>query len=304
VGRGPSLVGVLAAVLLVAASIGAPSRATAWTNGACPTSSGVTVVVDFSALGGGVAVRCAPGEPASGFAALTGAGFSIEQVRNVPGFLCRIDGLPGPERESCMNTPPATAHWSYWTAPRGGSWSYVSSGAGTRTPPPGSVEGWAFVDGAGGAQPPSVPPPAPPAPPATPRPTVVPTPPPDATPRPAPATPTAAPSRAETPSNGPSADPSAGPTGDPSVTAVGTATPTDRRPLTTPSAGEDAAPIVRAGSSEDPGGGLRPDLTAGDRGAGEAPSVPVGTILGAALVLGLGGAGALVARRRAAHPDA
>mgnify|MGYP006976762659 CR=1 FL=1 len=123
---------------------------------ACSGTFGVTVVVDFTAFGGGVQVECAPGDPASGLEALQDAGFTVTGTKRWGlAFVCRIDGLPTPATEPCINTPPATAYWSYWHAPSGGSWSYSSSGASSYDPAPGTVEGWSF--GAGSA--PSTPPP-------------------------------------------------------------------------------------------------------------------------------------------------
>lgn len=123
---------------------------------ACSGTSGVTVVVDFTAFGGGVQVQCALGDPATGLEALQDAGFTVTgTARWGLAFVCRIDGLPTPADEPCINTPPATAYWSYWHAPSGGSWSYSSSGASSYDPAPGTVEGWSF--GAGSA--PSIPPP-------------------------------------------------------------------------------------------------------------------------------------------------
>ncbi|MDX1620436.1 MAG: hypothetical protein R3320_05565 [Nitriliruptorales bacterium] len=150
---------ILAAVLTVA-GIGTSGAALA--SGACPTlDDGVTVVVDFRGLGAGVHVRCAPGDPASGFAALRGAGFSYEEVAAWPGVLCRIDGLPGTDREDCQDMPPGDAYWAYFHAERGGSWSYSSTGAGRYDPAVGSVEGWSFSEGGGAQQPRQDPPPPP-----------------------------------------------------------------------------------------------------------------------------------------------
>ena len=61
-----------------------------------------------------------------------------------PGLLCRINGEPA--SDPCHGAPPPDAYWGYWHAPRGGSWTYSSSGAGSRVPPAGSVEGWSFGD--------------------------------------------------------------------------------------------------------------------------------------------------------------
>ncbi|WP_086661146.1 hypothetical protein [Lentzea kentuckyensis] len=126
---------------------------------------GVTVVVDFRALGGGVQQGCAPGSPTSGVAALTAAGFGYTYASRQQGFVCRINGKPGADADRCVTTSPASAYWSYWHGSPGGSWSYSNQGAATYVPARGTVEGWAF--GAGeqpGIAPPAAPAPVPPAP--------------------------------------------------------------------------------------------------------------------------------------------
>jgi hypothetical protein len=134
-----------------AAAVPAPALAAP-----CSGTSGVTVVVDFTALGGGVTVACALGDPNTGIAALQGGGFSVTGTKRWGlAFVCRINGLPAPAAEPCVNTPPATAYWSYWHAPAGGSWTFSTVGATGYNPAPGTVEGWAF--GAGTA--PAIPPP-------------------------------------------------------------------------------------------------------------------------------------------------
>ncbi|GAA2979504.1 hypothetical protein GCM10010483_24580 [Actinokineospora diospyrosa] len=149
------LTGFLASAALV---VGAPTATAA----ACE-STGVTVVVDFGSLGGGVQTRCAPGDPNSGLAALAQAGFGYTFPTRQPGFVCRIDNRPGPDIDACVNTPPATAYWSYWHADRGGSWNYSSFGAANRDPASGTVEGWSYGAGkAPGVAPPAKPAPIPP----------------------------------------------------------------------------------------------------------------------------------------------
>jgi hypothetical protein len=128
---------------------------------AAACADGVTVVVDYRELGAGVQTGCASGSPASGLAALSGAGFGYTFPTRQPGFVCRINELPGTDREACVSTPPAKAYWSYWHAQPGGSWSYSSLGAGSYEPPAGSVEGWAF----GAGEQPGISPPQRPAPP-------------------------------------------------------------------------------------------------------------------------------------------
>jgi hypothetical protein len=148
---------------------------------------GVWVVVDARADGGGLTTRCAPGAPAHGLAALEAAGHGYTFVPRIVGMVCTIDGRPN----GC-NGAPADAYWSYWHAEAGGSWTYSTRGAGNRTPPPGSVEGWSF----GSGQPPGTRPPANPPPPE---------------PKPAPtasAEPAPAPSPAPKPAPAPSASPS------------------------------------------------------------------------------------------------
>lgn len=156
-----------ASLLLISAclTMGATSLdvddAGAWTDGACNSNSGITVVIDFQELGGGTYVRCAPGPVDSGFAALRQAGIQFQSSVRFPGFLCKIAGKP--ENDPCINASPASAYWSYWLAPRGGAWCYSNLGAGSRTPPAGTVEGWSFSLGKTGSTspPPRVPPPSP-----------------------------------------------------------------------------------------------------------------------------------------------
>jgi hypothetical protein len=144
----------MCALIVAAAPFVTPQPAGAWSDGPCPTSDGVTVVVDFQGLGGGVHVRCAPGASASGFDALGRAGIDYRTAVRFPGFLCRIADKPS--NDPCIDTSPANAYWSYWLAPRGGSWCYSNLGAASRTPPKGTVEGWSFSMSTTGA---SAPPP-------------------------------------------------------------------------------------------------------------------------------------------------
>jgi hypothetical protein len=129
------------------ATAGAARTEVAAPAAACPAGSeGVTVVVDFGNLPGGVQIRCVTEPVSSGFDALTKAGFSYSTSQRFPGMLCRIDGKPADE--PCVVAPPGDRYWAYWTASEpGGAWAYSDLGAGNRTPPPGSVEGWAFSDG-------------------------------------------------------------------------------------------------------------------------------------------------------------
>ena len=115
------------------------------TAGYCPTSNGVTVVVDYQELGGATEIRCAAGAQSSGIAALQNAGFTVTGTQRWGlAFVCRINGKPTSATEPCINTPPTTAYWGYWHAANGGSWTYSTAGASSYKPALGSFEGWSF----------------------------------------------------------------------------------------------------------------------------------------------------------------
>jgi hypothetical protein len=149
-----------------------PARA----DSGCTTTTGVTVIVDFKALGGGIQRGCAL-NPTSGLDALRDAGFiPAGTTRFGDAYVCRIDGKPGNPPEACTETPPATAYWAYYHAkPTDGAWTYAALSALYYKPQPGSIEGWAFgartqpgISPANAIPPPTtVPPPPPPPPPPT-----------------------------------------------------------------------------------------------------------------------------------------
>jgi hypothetical protein len=134
-----------AAVTTAHAAAAAPARL-AGTAGHCPGKTGVTVAVDLTAFGKGVKVRCAPGTPATGVAALQQAGFTVAGTKSAGlGFVCRINGFPTLAQQACISTPPVTAYWAYYHALAGATtWTYSSQGAISYHPPQGSIEAWAF----------------------------------------------------------------------------------------------------------------------------------------------------------------
>lgn len=137
------------AALLLAplAPLVGPATPAVAASGACPTSSGVTVVVSFGSLGGGTVVRCAR-TSGSGLDALHAAGFSTEGTRrDGAAFVCRLAGKPDASAEGCGSTPPIDKSWRYWYAGNGGSWKYSSSGAASRIVVQGGFEGWSFGGG-------------------------------------------------------------------------------------------------------------------------------------------------------------
>ena len=161
------LTGVLAATLLgVGLVIGAPVVLQAGSAdaapGRCEPGTGVTVVVDFGALGGGVPIGCDPsggGKAAS--QAVTAAGFTVTYVNGQP-FVCRIEGKPSADQESCQRTPPADAYWGlFWSDGKSGTWTYSSQGIASLKVPEGGSIGLRWQDGGDREQPGAAPTPAP-----------------------------------------------------------------------------------------------------------------------------------------------
>jgi len=160
---------VLAAGVLLLAVAAAPATATsrtaAGTPGYCPDDTGVTVVVDFTELGGDVVIRCAPGPSGTGIDALTDAGFDIEGTQRWgTAFVCRIQGRPAADeelavkgdrgyQEQCVETPPNEAFWGYSYADNGADWTYSSQGASSHRAIEGGFEGWRFVLNGGSTDP-------------------------------------------------------------------------------------------------------------------------------------------------------
>ncbi len=131
-----SAAGLTAATLVVAAvGLGVPAPAQAAT---CGSAHGVTVVVDFHQLGGGVQTFCDTTSPGSrtADAQLRDAGHSLTYVQRQPGFICRIDAKPADD--PCVNTPPADAYWSlWWSDGKSGTWTYSGQGSASLKVPSG-----------------------------------------------------------------------------------------------------------------------------------------------------------------------
>lgn len=148
---------LLCAVVGLSLTSVSPAHAGEASRGSCNGDTGVTVVVDASALGGRTTVRCvANAEGMSGLEVLKAAGFDVTGTRRYgDGFVCRIDGRPGPHeklpiagnddyRETCSDTPPADAVWTYWHG-EDGTWTFSQQGPGGVEVTPGDVEGWSFA---------------------------------------------------------------------------------------------------------------------------------------------------------------
>lgn len=136
-----------AAVLAAAALAGVPTGPAAAAG--CATAEGVTVVVDFKQLGGGVQSVCLP-DGGDRYAAdlFADAGFPLTYVQRQPDFVCRVAGLPTPEQDPCVYTPPATAYWSlWWTDEDGGDWTYSSLNVGGLRVPDGGYLAFSWSTG-------------------------------------------------------------------------------------------------------------------------------------------------------------
>jgi|HigsolmetaAR206D_1030411.scaffolds.fasta_scaffold01139_6 hypothetical protein len=295
--------GAVVVTLVASGTVVGPESpvAAAGSAGFCPDASGVTIVVDFNELGGGTVVRCAHGDQATGLAALKNAGFQVTgTLRWGEGFVCRIDGRPSAAMEKCVDTPPASAYWSYWHAPNGGSWTYSDMGALHRKPPAGSFEGWSFSLNRGAND--------------APRPRIAPK-------RPAPApvsSPPPAPPTPSRPSTGddPVTPPSSGNVAPPPVArgrpgesgqpgrAFDQPTPASLSPAATdPGVPADVTPSATSGPAPTGSSGQAPVTeVAASRGDG---GPPLGTMAGVLLLAVLVGGGVAAARRRrrAADPD-
>ncbi|WP_375489337.1 prenyltransferase/squalene oxidase repeat-containing protein [uncultured Jatrophihabitans sp.] len=121
--------------------------------GSCTTTKGALVAVDFAHWSGPAVRGCDPA-PTTGIKLLTTAGFTTAgDQHDGPQFICRIGHplynkgtqYPTPAQDPCVVTPPASAYWSFWLAPKGSNtWSYSQYGAYADKPTNGEVEAWTF----------------------------------------------------------------------------------------------------------------------------------------------------------------
>lgn len=144
----------LAVAVLVTAAVGlgVPSAAQAAT---CSTAQGVSVVVDFHQLGGGVQTHCDRGGAGrTAWDQLRDVGYELAGVKQQPGFVCRIDGKPSQAQDACFNTPPADAYWSlWWSDGKSGKWAFSSMGAGSLKVPEGGYVAMSWQGQQGQAEP-------------------------------------------------------------------------------------------------------------------------------------------------------
>jgi hypothetical protein len=131
--------GLLAVLPTAASAAAGPAPA----GGCASADEGVTVVVDFTDVGGEVEVGCAEGDPASGREALELAGFSLAEDSS--GLICAVNAQPDP-----CPTVFEGSFWSYWTAEPGAEWVSSTTGADLADPVVGNYEGWRYFDGSAG----------------------------------------------------------------------------------------------------------------------------------------------------------
>ncbi|MBE7325073.1 hypothetical protein IEQ44_10420 [Nocardioides sp. Y6] len=144
------------AVLLVGAAAGlglavAPPALAA----VCSGDAGVTVVVDFAELGGGLTAGCdSDTEGQRARAILDDAGYPLTMASKSPGFVCRVSGLPADD--PCVEAAPPDRYWSIWWADgEGGAWVYSSRGVDSLRVPDGGYLAMAWHEGSGKAEPPA-----------------------------------------------------------------------------------------------------------------------------------------------------
>ncbi|GAA1963792.1 hypothetical protein GCM10009798_24850 [Nocardioides panacihumi] len=115
------LVARLAAAVLVAAAATLALPSTPAQAAYCSSGAGVSVLVDYGALGGGMSTGCGSGSPAS--KAFTSAGFSLKQSPRQAGFVCQVNGKPADG--NCLATD---SYWGFFVSDDGKGWVYASQG--------------------------------------------------------------------------------------------------------------------------------------------------------------------------------
>jgi hypothetical protein len=142
--------GFAAAVLTAAAAYAtllAPTPAAA--AGQCSGADGVTVVVDFHDLGGGLQQACdVDGGGRDAASLFVRAGYQLTTVQKQPAFVCRVNGVPADD--PCVNTPPADAYWTlWWSDGTDGRWSYSTVAASGLKIPDGGYVAFSWNRGSG-----------------------------------------------------------------------------------------------------------------------------------------------------------
>jgi hypothetical protein len=282
-----SVLARLAVGALVAAAAGLVAAGTAQA-ASCSTAHGVTVVVDFHQLGGGVQTACdRDGGGGHASTQLTDVGHTLTYAQRQPGFVCRVDDSPS--SDPCITTSPADAYWSlWWSDGKSGTWSFSAEGIGSLTVPEG---GYVALSWQGGNRkaPPRL----------APRAHRAPSPPPSASPTPAPSSPTSRPTTAPPPP----------PSSPPNIAS--TPSSSQDRPSATPLGHHDGGGRHQEGPRRHRHHGSPPATIHADAAHGVEPVEPTGSgqpgwvAPGLVAVLFAAAAGVYaVRRRRSGGPDA
>jgi hypothetical protein len=140
------VVGRLVAAVALTAAAGLAVPLPTASAAACPAGTGVTVVVEFGSVGGGVSTTCVPDGGGDSAASLFEVHHDLTRVTRFPGAVCKVDGRPG--SASCTNMPPSNAYWGlYWKEGAGG-WKYSSEGVDSLNIPEGGAVRFAWQGGA------------------------------------------------------------------------------------------------------------------------------------------------------------
>lgn len=147
-----------AGLALGAALVAVPVSTQPASAASCTAGSGVSVVVDYNSLGGGVATSCVAGGGGDTASALfAAAGHTLTYAQRQPGFVCRVDDVPADD--PCVNASPADRFWSlWWSDGESGSWTYSSQGVTSLKVPEGGSVAFSFDDVDGEARPSATPP--------------------------------------------------------------------------------------------------------------------------------------------------
>ncbi|MFM8927421.1 MAG: hypothetical protein ACKOFA_04385 [Rhodoluna sp.] len=112
-------------------------------------SSGISVVIDYGTDSDlDLVEKCVWNYTGNSWNLLKLSGLEITGTQKYPaGFICRINNIPGPETEKCIDTPGAkNGSWAYFLAEPGSkNWTYSSFGAASRKAKCGWAEGWRFL---------------------------------------------------------------------------------------------------------------------------------------------------------------
>jgi hypothetical protein len=113
----------------------------------CSSSGGVSVVVDFSKLGGGIAGTCVAGGGGDSAGSLFEQDHDLTRVARFPGAVCKVDATPADMQ--CQNMPADDAYWGLFWSDGSGGWVYSSEGVDSLDVPDGGSVAFAWQDGGG-----------------------------------------------------------------------------------------------------------------------------------------------------------